>query len=93
MKVKNLFLTILLVLTISSTPAFALPQDPKVENGEVSVETPDAFTMNITASDKAIVSFTSFNIAQNEAVNFIQPSSSCGLSPRTRGNRHHDPLH
>ncbi|MDO8525006.1 MAG: filamentous hemagglutinin N-terminal domain-containing protein [Candidatus Omnitrophota bacterium] len=86
MKTKTLFLTILLFITMNSASVFALPQDMVVENGEVSVETPDAFTMNITASDKAIINFFSFNIGQNETVNFIQPSSSASVLSRVTGN-------
>ncbi|MFA6321495.1 MAG: hypothetical protein WCY36_06545, partial [Candidatus Omnitrophota bacterium] len=69
MKTKILFLTALAVAMMSVELAFCLPQDARVENGTVYIETPNATTMNITASDKAIINFSSFNIGQNETVN------------------------
>ena len=85
MKTKILFLTILAFAMMSATSAFSLPQDAKVENGTVSIDTPNPTTMNITASDKAIINFSSFNIGQNETVNFIQPTNNAAVLSRVTG--------
>ena len=53
----------------------ALPLGQKVVNGNASFNT-NASTMNITASNKAIINYNSFNINQNEVVNFLQPSAN-----------------
>ncbi|MFH1692217.1 MAG: DUF2341 domain-containing protein, partial [Candidatus Omnitrophota bacterium] len=66
--------------------AYALPQVSDVESGTVTFEQPDATTMNITAADNAVINFSSFNIAQNEAVNFIQPSTSAAVLSRVSGS-------
>ncbi|MDD5428835.1 MAG: filamentous hemagglutinin N-terminal domain-containing protein, partial [Candidatus Omnitrophica bacterium] len=84
MKPKLLFLTVLAFAMIGATIAFALPQDARVENGSVSIETSGS-TMNITASDNAIINFSSFNIAQNETVNFIQPANNAACLSRVTG--------
>ena len=85
MKTKILILTILALVMLPLTSAFCLPKDAQVENGTVSITTPNSTTMNITASDKAIVNFSSFNIGQNETVNFIQPNSSASVLSRVTG--------
>ena len=85
MKTKILILTFAAFVMMSLGSVYALPQDPRVENGNVSVDTPNSSTMNITASDKAIVNFVSFNIAQNETVNFIQPSANASCLSRVTG--------
>ncbi|MFA5144057.1 MAG: filamentous hemagglutinin N-terminal domain-containing protein, partial [Candidatus Omnitrophota bacterium] len=86
MKTKKMLLTILVYAILPATLAFALPQDAQVENGQVTIETPNSTTMNITAGDKAIINFSSFNIAQNETVNFIQPSSNAACLSRVTGS-------
>lgn len=53
----------------------ALPSGQKVANGIVSFTT-NSNTMNITASNKAIINYDSFNINQNEVVNFLQPNAN-----------------
>ncbi|MEW5759012.1 MAG: autotransporter-associated beta strand repeat-containing protein, partial [Candidatus Omnitrophota bacterium] len=65
---------------------FALPQGEVVENGTATFEKPNETTLNITASDKAVINFNSFNIAQNEVVNFIQPNTDSALLSRVVGN-------
>ena len=53
----------------------ALPNGAKTVNGDVSIAI-SSNNMNITASDRAIINYNSFDIAKNESVNFIQPSST-----------------
>ncbi|MFA7000564.1 MAG: FG-GAP-like repeat-containing protein [Candidatus Omnitrophota bacterium] len=70
----------------AAVPAFALPETDNVESGNVRFEQPDANTMNIIADDKSVINFKSFNIAQNEIVNFIQPSAASSVLNRVTGN-------
>ena len=57
-------------------PVYALPEGAVVQEGTADFDLPDANTMDITTSDKAIIDYNSFSIAGGETVNFIQPSSS-----------------
>ncbi|MBI5873571.1 MAG: filamentous hemagglutinin N-terminal domain-containing protein [Candidatus Omnitrophica bacterium] len=63
----------------------ALPSDPTVESGSASFEQPDPNTLNITADDKAVINFSSFDIALNETVNFFQPTSTSTVLSRITG--------
>ena len=77
MRIVSKLFRIYLALSIiwSTTPAYAIPEVRDVAAGDVSFQqTPD--TMNITASDRSIINYNTFNIAGNETVNFIQPSST-----------------
>ncbi len=65
--------------------AFALPEGEQVESGNVVFERPDDHTLNVTAGDKSVINFTSFNISSNETVNFIQPTSSAAVLSRVTG--------
>ena len=68
------------------TPALALPQGQSVESGEASFQySEDHNTLNVTAADKTVINFQSFNIASWEAVNFLQPSSSASVLARVFG--------
>ncbi len=53
----------------------ALPSGSKVINGNVSIST-TSNTMDITASNRAIINYDSFNINTNEIVKFIQPTAN-----------------
>jgi len=66
-------------------PLFALPEGAKVESGSVSFENPDPNTLNVIADDKAVINFDSFDIAENEAVHFIQPGDSATVLSRVTG--------
>jgi len=56
------------------TPAYALPTGAQVKNGNVNFKI-EQQRMQITASDKAIINYKTFNIGSKEAVIFVQPSS------------------
>ncbi|MDZ7827051.1 MAG: filamentous hemagglutinin N-terminal domain-containing protein [Gammaproteobacteria bacterium] len=61
----------------ASTPALALPQDGQVTHGQGSIEATSASTMEIRqASERMAASFSSFDIAAQEAVNVDQPGAS-----------------
>ncbi|MCX5681857.1 MAG: filamentous hemagglutinin N-terminal domain-containing protein, partial [Candidatus Omnitrophica bacterium] len=81
----KLILIVFLVFFLGSTNVWALPEGGNVENGSATFDQPNPATLNITASDKAVINFQSFNIAQNEAVNFIQPSVSSSVLNRVIG--------
>ncbi len=62
-------------LVFSPVAIQALPSGQKVVNGTVGFNV-NKNTMNITASNKSIINYNTFNIKSNEIVNFIQPSSN-----------------
>jgi len=64
-----------------TTPMWAGPEGAQVVNGEVSIQQ-SAYNTTITASDRAIINYSSFDIAQPETVQFIQPSSSASVLNR-----------
>ena len=80
--IRAIFIALVLLYP---TDGFSLPENWQVESGQATVEKPNDTTLNITASDKAVINFNSFNIAQNETVNIIQPSSSASLLSRVTG--------
>ncbi|MFA5092778.1 MAG: MBG domain-containing protein [Candidatus Omnitrophota bacterium] len=86
---KKIIFTIILTLIFSLSCGqllFALPQGQTVESGSATFEQINANTLNITASNQTVINFNSFNIAQNEIVNFIQPSNDASVLSRVIGN-------
>ena len=79
------FITVLFFLYAAASSVFALPEGESIESGNATFETPNPTTLNITASDKAVINFNSFNIAQNEAVHFFQPCASASVLSRVTG--------
>jgi len=75
---------------LSQDIAWALPSGWSVEEGTVTVDdqTPGAITFN--ASDRAILNFDSFSIAQNESVRFVLPSENSSVLSRILGNSQSD---
>jgi filamentous hemagglutinin family protein len=66
-----------LVLLILPSRIFALPEGENVVAGSATFDCSNPDTLNInTPSDKLIVDYNSFSIAQTETVNFNQPSSN-----------------
>jgi filamentous hemagglutinin family protein len=61
--------------------ALAGPEGAEVINGQVSLQQSGNNTV-ITASDKSIINYSSFDIARPEIVEFIQPSSSASVLNR-----------
>ena len=79
---------VIFLFGIYSSLAYALPEGYQVQAGSADFNQPDASTLNINTSDRVIINYNSFSIAQPEAVNFNQPNSSSvalnrvvGLSP------------
>src|SRR3989338_540637 len=56
-------------------PVFALPVQQEVAAGEASFRQVDENTLHITASDHSIIQYSSFNIRQNETVEFFLPDA------------------
>ena len=67
--------------SISLPTAWAGPEGAQVVNGKVSIQR-NANNTTITASDKAIINYSSFDIARPETVQFIQPGSSASVLNR-----------
>ncbi|MBL7131536.1 MAG: right-handed parallel beta-helix repeat-containing protein [Candidatus Omnitrophica bacterium] len=77
-KNRTLLISCLIVLSLLflSSSAYPLPEGQQVVSGSAKFSQPDATTLNINTSDRVIINYQSFSIAQPETVQFIQPSSS-----------------
>jgi len=64
--------------------AYALPVVSEVVNGDANIVV-DNNTMNITALDKTIINFSSFNILENESVVILLPSQNSQILNRVLG--------
>ena len=88
---KHLAVNILLGVTIlllgAFGPAYALPEVDNVASGDVQIQYPDQNTLQINASDKAIINYKSFDIRQNESVVVNLPSSQNMLLNRVIGDK------
>ncbi len=60
----------------------ALPKDPSVIAGDVTIQNHQSHMMVIKASDRAIIDYKSFDIQKGERVQFVQPSSSSSVLNR-----------
>jgi len=70
-----------MILNLHIPATLAGPEGAQVVNGQVSFEQ-SGLNTTITASDKAIVNYSSFDIAQPEIVEFVQPGSSASVLNR-----------
>ena len=75
-----------LMLAIPVQDSFSLPEVDKVEHGDVKISNPNSSTMQINASDKAIINYKSFNIMENESVIISLPNSNSEILNRVIGN-------
>ena len=64
----------------------ALPEPEQVVSGSADLTYPDASTLKIDASDKAIINYKSFDIAQNESVIINLPGADKEILNRVTGN-------
>ncbi|MCJ7729154.1 MAG: filamentous hemagglutinin N-terminal domain-containing protein, partial [Sedimentisphaerales bacterium] len=76
-----LLLACCVLLTMSLSVVLAGPQGAQVVNGEVTIQQ-SGLNTNITASDRSIINYSSFDIARPEIVEFIQPSNSASVLNR-----------
>ncbi|MHC4889111.1 MAG: beta strand repeat-containing protein, partial [Planctomycetota bacterium] len=65
----------------SLSVALAGPEGAQVVNGQVTLQQ-SGYNTTITASDRSIINYSSFDIARPEIVEFIQPSSSASVLNR-----------
>jgi len=84
-----LFLSLLL---ISATCAFALPEPEEVVSGTAEFSYPDNTTLNINASDRAIINYRSFDIRENESVIINLPDVNNAILNRVLGDKASDIL-
>lgn len=75
------FLIYVLCLDLLVSITWAGPEGAQVINGKVSIQQ-SAHNTTITASDKAIINYNSFDIPQSETVRFIQPGSTASVLNR-----------
>lgn len=71
--------------SVGNFSAFALPEGASVEAGSATISV-DGSTLNINAPSQTVINFNSFNIGQNETVNFIQPGSDASVLSRVTGS-------
>jgi fibronectin-binding autotransporter adhesin len=71
----------MVMIFLYASGAFAGPEGAQVINGQVSFQQ-SGLNTTITASNKAIINYTSFDIARPEIVEFIQPSSTASVLNR-----------
>jgi len=79
--INRCLLVFYLVFGLPASVAVAGPEGAQVVNGQVSFQQSGLNTA-ITASDKAIINYSKFDITQPEIVQFIQPSSSASVLNR-----------
>ena len=76
-KASPYLLMVMVYSLIFPVQIFALPQGGQVVAGEATITEPDALNMNIHQStQKAIINWNQFSIAQPETVTFLQPNAS-----------------
>jgi len=75
------FLMCFLFINASVSVVTAGPEGAQVVNGQVTIQQSGSNTA-ITASDKAIINYSSFDIGQPETVRFIQPGSTASVLNR-----------
>ena len=75
----------LAAISFPSLNLFSLPQSDQVISGDVHFARSDEGTLQITTSDRSIVNYSSFNVAEGERINFIQPDTSSSVLNRVVG--------
>src|SRR3982751_3149466 len=75
------------LLAAVSPWAAALPEGAQVVAGQASVSTPSANALVVNqASDKAVLSWQSFNIGAGQSMQFVQPGAASVALNRVIGN-------
>ncbi len=75
----------LLPWILGTVPLCALPELSDIAAGQAECLQVDSRTLSITASDRAILHFSNFQIADGEHVQFIQPSLKSSVLSRVTG--------
>lgn len=76
--------TSMTLMALAPSPALAGPKGERVVRGQVDIARDGALT-TIKASNKAIINFDSFNVAQGETVRFVQPGRNARVLNRITG--------
>lgn len=84
-RLPQLRMLVLAVQAAWGLSAWALPQGATVVNGQVSVAQPAAGTLQINASNGAIINWKQFSIGGGESTQFLQPSSNSAVLNRVTG--------
>ena len=79
------FVTLSLFFFQVNGTLYALPSEYEVVSGDVTVTQVGNDTVHITASDNAVINFTSFNIGAGETVQFFQPGIDASVLNRVTG--------
>ncbi len=64
---------------------FPLGEKPEVISGQATFEKPNPTTEVVRVTDKTIIQYQRFNLAQNEKTEFVQPSHKSTLLCRIKG--------
>lgn len=87
---KNARLAAAIAMTLFSasvSAVYAMPTDGVVKSGEATISSVVDNTMNINqTTDRVAIDWTSFDIAANETVNFVQPNANSIALNRVTGN-------
>ncbi len=73
------------LLLLPPAVASANPAGADVVAGNVSMETPDAATLNVYSSGRSVINWRDFSIAADEVTRFIQQSSTDAVLNRVTG--------
>lgn len=85
-KAKFIILSLFsLFICLKANFGFCLPEIEKIDNGSANINYPNERTMEITAIDKTIINYSSFNINNNESVLINLPSNSSSILNRVTG--------
>lgn len=76
----------LFIFSLRPMSSFCLPQPADVGHGTAEITYPDASTMQINASDKAILNYRSFNINSGESVIVNLPTANSSILNRVLGD-------
>ncbi|MCM8791144.1 MAG: YDG domain-containing protein, partial [Candidatus Omnitrophica bacterium] len=79
---KTIAIAMMMILGVGAGVGFCLPEVKEVVNGTAEIQIKDQNTMTITASEKAIINYNSFNIMEHESVMFYLPSSNDAILNR-----------
>lgn len=87
---KNARLAAAIAMTLFSasvSAVYAMPTDGVVKSGQATISSVVDNTMNINqTTDRVAIDWTSFDIAANETVNFVQPNANSIALNRVTGN-------
>src|SRR3989338_7685364 len=81
----GVILSLIFSIILSPVIAHSLPVVDETISGDVEVKHPTPTTLQINASDKAIINYKSFDIEANEAVIITLPSSESEILNRVMG--------